>query len=83
MSMWAVYGAHTQDILTHRGRPLVHNNLAELEYVLPGVRAVRVTVGDLRARSPLPVLWLKDHPDIISAGITFPLDRKVFRHDHR
>lgn len=76
MSMWAIYGASTRDILTLDGRPVVHDSREELEWLLPGVRAVPVTLGDLRQRSPLGAIWLRDHPDIKELGVTFPLRRE-------
>jgi len=75
--MWAIMGQVTRDLLTYRGRPVVHDNRDELQWLLPGAVLVRVSDQDLRARSPLPPLPLRDHPDM--AGAAWPLDREEFR----
>jgi hypothetical protein len=75
--MWAILGEHTRDLLTLDGRPIVHTNRAEMEWLLPGARVVLVTPQDLARRSPLPPLQLKDHPDL--AGLSWPLRREEFR----
>lgn len=77
--MFALYGPQTQDLLTYEGRPLVHDSREELEWLLPGSRVVPVTLGDLRRRSPLGAIWLKDHPDIKALGVSFPLRREEWR----
>lgn len=74
---YAMVGAVTQDLLTYAGRPIVHHDRAEAEWLLPRVRWVRVTPADLSARSPLPPLRLQDHPDL--THITWPLNREDFR----
>lgn len=73
MSRYAVVGARSGDLLTYRGAVIVHNDRAEMEWLLPGSKVVRVTDGDLGA----PVLQLRDHPDC--RHITFPLRREDFR----
>lgn len=70
-------GATSGELLTYGGRPIVHPDRAELEWLFPGQRIVRVTERDLVARSPLPPLQLRDHPDL--AGWSWPLDRRDFR----
>lgn len=75
--MYALYGTATGDILTYQGRPLVHGNQQEMTWLFPLSRVVPVTEADLRARSPLPPLMLKDHPDM--APVRWPLDPKDFR----
>lgn len=77
MTRYGVVGAVTNDLLTLGGRPIVHGNRAELEWLLPGARVVPVTDRALAMRSPLPPLELKDHPDY--AGVSWPLVRSDFR----
>lgn len=72
MSRYGVAGASSGELLTYQGRVLVHNDRAELEYLLPGARVVRLTDGDLGA----PTLPLREHPDM--AAVRWPLDRKDF-----
>lgn len=79
MSLYALYGAATGDLLTLGGRPLVHDDRAELDYLIDTrkTRVVQVTVGDLEQRSPLPPLWLRDHPGL--SHLRWPLRREDFR----
>ena len=74
MSRYALVGAHSRDLLTFQGRAIVHNSRAELEFLFPNTRVTPVTDGDLGQ----PILWLRDHPGVKAAGITFPLDRGEF-----
>lgn len=75
--MYALYGPVTKEILTHKGRPIVHDNKQEMEWMFPGVRVISVTDKDLANRSPLPPIQLRDHPDM--ASTTFPLKKEDFR----
>lgn len=77
MIMFALRGEHTRDLLTLDGRPIVHDSREEMEWLLPGSHVVRVTGRDLRTRSPLPPLPLRQHPDL--SHLTWPLDRAQFR----
>jgi hypothetical protein len=77
MSIYAAYGAHSGDLLTYQGRPLVHDSRAEFEFLLPGTRIVEVTARDLETRSPLTPLPIGEHPDF--QGLTWPLTRDQFR----
>lgn len=82
--MTALYGLRgpvTCDLLTFGGRPIVHTNREELEWLLPDAHVVPVTERDLRARSPLPPMPLPEHPAL--AGLTWPLDRAQFLTDSR
>jgi hypothetical protein len=74
---YALWGHVTRDILTHQGRPIVHDNRAELEFLFPHSRVVPVTDADLAARSPLAPLPLPEHPDM--APVRFPLRKEDFR----
>jgi hypothetical protein len=68
---YALVGAVTGDLLTYQGRVLLHPDRAELEWLFPLSRVVRVT-GDVG-----PTLALSAHPDMY--GVSFPLDRRDFR----
>lgn len=74
---YALYGEFTGDILTYLGRPLVHDNRAELEWLFPRMRVVPVTDADLVRRSPLEPMPIAQHPGM--STVVFPLDRRDFR----
>lgn len=75
--LFAIYGRQTKDILTWGGQPIVHTNRYEMEWLMPGAIVVQVTERDLRDRSPLPPLRLRDHPGL--AHLTWPLRREDFQ----
>lgn len=79
MTTYALRGTSTRDLLTYRGRPIVHGSRAELEWLMPTATVVPVTEADLRARSPLPPLQLRDHPDLVT--VRWPLHKEDFRDD--
>lgn len=79
--LFALFGPVTGDLLTFGGRPIVHDNREELEWLLPGARVVRVTERDLRTRSPLTPMPLREHPAL--AHLSWPLNREEFRTDSR
>jgi len=65
--LFVYVGAVSGEVLTFRGKALVHDNKAEMEFLVPGNRVV-----------PLPSYWgeeltfpLKDHPDMDT--VQFPL----------
>lgn len=69
--LFAYVGPVSGEILTYQGRALVHENKAEMEYLIPGARVV-----------PLPSYWgeeltlpLKDHPDM--GAVQFPLAQNM------
>lgn len=70
--MWALCGARSREILSYRGRAVVHPDRAELEFLFPECRVVECP-PDL-AEGGLP---LAHHPDM--AAVAFPLDRGDFR----
>ena len=72
MRLWALVGASTGELLSYRGAVMVHEDRAELEYLVPGTRTVEVP-ADLGQ----PLMALRDHPDM--AAVTWPLDRRDFR----
>lgn len=67
MKKYCLVGAVSGEVITYRGKALVHGNLQEMEYLFPANRVV-----------PLPSYWgeeltlpLKDHPDMDT--VQFPL----------
>lgn len=76
--MYALVGRTSGDILTYKGRPLVHHDRTELEYLFDakGVRVVQVSSNDLTKRSPLEPLELRDHPGL--SHVRWPLRREDF-----
>ncbi len=84
MTLFALYGYYTRDLLTYQGRPITHTNRDEMEWIFPPEkigqpRVVAVTAEDLRKRSPLPPLPLPEHPDLGQLGISWPLKREEWR----
>lgn len=67
-------GARSGQLLSYRGRVLIHDNREELQWLFPGTRVVRVSDGDI-GQPVMPLAW---HPDLQAAGITFPLRREDF-----
>lgn len=74
MSRYAMHGARSGQLLTFRGRVLVHDNRFELEYLFPSARIIRVTDGDLGQ----PTMSIKEHPQM--ASVRWPLRREDFVH---
>lgn len=72
MSRYGIVGEHSGQLLTYQGRAIIHTNRAEMEFLLPNSRIVKLTDGDLGQ----PWMWLKDHPDM--AQTRFPLRREDF-----
>jgi hypothetical protein len=72
VSRYAIVGGTSGELLTYRGRAIVHDDKSEMEYLLPNSRIIRVTDGDLGQ----PVMQLRDHPDM--ASVKWPLDRADF-----
>ena len=75
--MYALWGEQTRDILTLDGRPIVHDNRDEMQFLMPKAKVIPVTEADLKARSPLPPMRLRNHPALVH--LTWPLDPKDFR----
>lgn len=65
-------GARSGELLTYQGQVLVHTDRAEMEFLIPGQRVVRVSDGDLGQ----PEMRLQDHPGL--SKVRFPLDRRDF-----
>lgn len=71
---YGVVGARSRDFLTFGGRVLVHDNRAELEFLVKGDVAVRELPRDWPTDQ---TLQLRDHPDF--AAVRWPLTREQFR----
>lgn len=70
---YGVRGARSRDFLTWQGRVLVHDNRAELEYLVRGEVAVMELPRDWPADQTVRI---QDHPDF--AAVRFPLQRAQF-----
>lgn len=73
MGRYGLYGAATRDFLTFAGRVLVHDNRAELEWLVPGTQ-VREVPPSFPPDQCLPI---RLHPDL--QAVDFPLNRRDFR----
>lgn len=75
----ALKGPRTGELLSYRGRVLLHDGPAEeVAYLLPTVTPVQLP-GDaqrIAARLGRPVLMLRDHPSM--ASVRWPIDRRDF-----
>lgn len=77
MSRYGLVGHGSGQLLTYRGRVLIHDSRAELEYLFPNrdkTRVVRLTDGDLGQ----PTMSIRDHPSM--ASVRWPLRREDFVH---
>lgn len=72
MSRYALVGPTTGELLTYGGAVIYHTDRAEMEWLFPLARVVRISDGDLGG----PMLRLCDHPDMQS--VHFPLRREDF-----
>lgn len=75
MTWYGLRGAVSNELISYRGRVLVHDNPEEASWVL----CRSVTPIRLSARFVLvnPVMRLRDHPHL--AHMSWPLDRAAFR----
>lgn len=67
-------GPRSGELLSYGGRVLVHDDRAELEYLFPTARVVRLSDGELGQ----PTMSIKDHPQL--ASTRWPLRREDFVH---
>lgn len=70
--LWALVGQVSGELLSHQGRVLVHEDRAEMEWLVPDHRTVEV-----RPEIGRPTMRLRDHPDM--NAVVWPLDRRDFR----
>ncbi len=74
MAKYGVMGAKSRDFLTWQGRVIVHDNKAELEYLIKGEVRVMELPRDWPTDQTIP---LPQHPDF--ASHRFPLTKDQFR----
>jgi hypothetical protein len=72
MKTYALVGAVTGELLTYQGAVICHPNQHELAWLVPNARVV-----ELPGIVGLPLMWLKDHPDM--AAVSWPLTKEQFR----
>lgn len=72
MRLYALVGDRSGELLSYGGAVLVHDDRAELEFLVPGPRVVEV-----RPDTGRPLMRLRDHPDM--GSVSWPLDRRDFR----
>lgn len=73
MTRYGVMGARSRDFLTYMGRVIVHDNKAELEFLIRG----EVRIMELPRDWPVDqTISIKDHPDF--ASVQWPLTRNQF-----
>jgi hypothetical protein len=65
-------GRRSGQLLSYGGRVLVHNDKAELEFLFPTARVIRITDGDLDQ----PTMSIREHPSM--ASVSWPLRREDF-----
>lgn len=64
---------------SHRGRLLIHDNRAELEFLIPNKTVVQLsgfTPEEVAERYGRPVMRYRDHPDM--AAVRWPLQKDDF-----
>ena len=66
-------GAVSGELISYGGRVLVHDNAAELRFLIPGARVVNLP----HHIDPEQTMPISAHPEL--AGVRFPLDRRDFR----
>lgn len=71
---YGLYGANSRDFLTYAGRVLVHDDKAELEFLVPRGAAVREVPPSFPPDQCLPV---RQHPGL--SHLRWPLRREDFR----
>lgn len=77
--MYALVGTSSHELLSWRGRMVLHENRAEMEYLFPLTQVVRLngdSLEEVAHRYGRPVMRLRDHPDM--AAVEWPLDRRKF-----
>jgi hypothetical protein len=73
MSLFAVKGNVSGELLSYGGQVLVHNDRAEMEWLLPGSRIVPLPPSiPIEQRLPL-----RFHPEL--AHLSWPLRREEFQ----
>lgn len=73
MRRYGIAGPVSGELLRHRGRVLVHDDRAELEFLLADARVVEVPDWI----TPEETMPISQHPDM--ASVQWPLQREHFR----
>jgi hypothetical protein len=73
VTRWALQGETSRDLLTWNGLVLVHDNRAELEFLIAGARVIECP----RSIPPEQTLALQFHPQF--SHHQFPLRREDYR----
>jgi hypothetical protein len=71
---WAVRGLVSGQLLSWRGLIIVHDNSAELRFLIAGEVAIKEIPPTIEAEH---TIWIKDHPDFQS--VEWPLNRADFK----
>lgn len=74
MTMYAYVGNASRELLSYRGAILVHDNPAEMEYLIPGYAVIPLPPAEALGRPTMP---LRHHPDL--AAVAWPLEKGSFR----
>lgn len=72
LDRYGIVGGTSGQLLTYQGRAVLHSDRAEMQFLFPNSRIVRVSRGDLGQ----PWMWLRHHPDM--QQVRFPLRRADF-----
>lgn len=75
MTVFALEGAISGDLLTLGGRVLTHDNAAELEFLIPAELGAKVV--KCPPTPPELMMSIKDHPGL--SHVRWPLRREDFR----
>lgn len=77
MRRYGLYGATSKAFLTYLGRVIWHDDVAELEFLVPGAMKGGVTYRELPADLPPDqCLPIREHPDF--SWVQWPLTRQQF-----
>lgn len=77
--MFAIIGRTSGEILSYRGRMVLHHDRRELEYLFPGERIAMLTGytrEEVAHHYGRPAMHLKNHPDM--AAVSWPINPKEF-----
>lgn len=81
MTAWYALKHSSGELISKNGAVLIHDNLREMEWFIPSCPPI-----GLRGSSPdevshhlgRPVMRLKDHPDLVALGLSWPLNKRDF-----
>ncbi|WP_328339543.1 hypothetical protein [Micromonospora sp. NBC_00421] len=72
-AQYAYVGPVSGELLSLGGAVLVHDDPAEMAWLMPTMRVIRLPKADMGR----PLMRLRDHPDL--AAVSWPLNREEFR----